>query len=136
MASKAVVDAFAAQIAAVWSNTPIIGPNSTATPPSDGSPFLIYEFPVAREDQISLGAPGARVFREEGAVRLVLLAPIGVGLDPYQGWMDALRASFRGVKFSGVNTWAPGPPIINEESSRGSYFEISTAIPFYIDVLG
>lgn len=140
MASKPVIDAFAARLAANWTATPIIAPNTTGKVPADGSSFLIMEFPFAREEQISLGAPGSRVFREHGAARIVLCIPVGVGINasnvPNQAAVDALRAVFRGQQFSGVNTLAPAPTIFNDNSDRGAYFEFSFAVSYYFDSLG
>ena len=140
MASAAVVSAIETLLAANWSYCPIIVPNDVAKVPDDGSAILLLEFPVASENQISLGTPGTRVFREEGAFLLTLCIPIGIGLDPASSpWstrLDALRAVFRGKQFSGVNTLAPSPPFTNDESDRGAYFELSVATPFYYDVTG
>jgi hypothetical protein len=140
MASKAVMDAVAAELASAWgaiaASIRIIPPNDVAAVPADGSAFLAYEFPLASEDQITIGAPGDNVFRETGAFRIVLCAPIGSGVDPWAGYVDALRAAFRARQFSGVNCWAPSPPAIDNQSDRGAYFEFSFAIPYYFDLAG
>lgn len=137
MASRAVMDAVEARVAAYWAaRTPIFGTNQQGSVPNDGSPFLQIEFPVADEEQITIGAPGANVFRETGAFRVVLSAPIGAGRDPYADWMDGLRAFVRGKQFGAVNTWAPSPVATNDQSDDGAYFLLSFATPFYADLLG
>jgi hypothetical protein len=141
MASKLVMDAVEARLAANWTNTPIDLPNLTGAVPAAGTPFLALEYPVANEEQISVGSPGANVFRESGAFRITLSIPIGAGrVDPvtgqdYVGWLDALRAIFRGQTFAGVKTWAPSPVTINDKSDDGAFFVLSFAVPYYADGL-
>lgn len=142
MASMLVMNAVEARLAANWPNSPpIVLPNKASSVPDDGSAFLTLEYPIANEEQISVGSPGANVFRETGAFRLTLSIPIGVGrVDPATsqdmvGWMDALREVFRGQTFSGVKTWAPSPIATNDKSDDGAYFELSFATPYYFDNL-
>ena len=140
MASAAVITAVEARLAANWTHTPIYLPNDVAGVPIDGSAFMVLEFPFASEEQISLGTPGSRAFREEGSFLVTLCIQIGTGLNPtatpWATWIDALRSVFRGVQFSGVNTWAPSPPFVNDQSDRGAYLEMSFAVPYYFDITG
>jgi hypothetical protein len=142
MASYAVVDAFASMIEAAWPHTPIKGLNDSAKVPSDNSAFLTVTFPVAKEEQASVGAPGANIYREEGAAHVCLAIPIGTGINPPESpWaqrIDALRGALRGRSFAdgaGV-TWEASPPFVNEQSDRGAYFEMSFAVPYRYDVAG
>ena len=139
MASLAVVTAVQTRLAANWTATPIVGPNQETLVPDDGSAFLVLEFPpVGDENQITIGAQGTRVFREEGAILLTLCIPLGVGLNPTATpWLtqfDALRATFRGQSFSGVNTLGASPAHESGESDHGAYYELSSAISFYYDI--
>lgn len=139
MASLAVVTAVQTLLAANWTATPVVGPNQETLVPNDGSAFLVLEFPpVGDETQITIGAQGTRIFREEGAILLTLCIPLGVGLNPtatpYLAEFDALRAAFRGQQFSGVNTLGASPAHENGESDKGAYYEVSTAIPYYFDL--
>lgn len=139
MASSFVVSTIAAAVAANWSYTPVVLPNDEGLAPDDGSAFLVLEFPpVGDENQITIGAVGTRVFREEGAFVLTLCAPIGMGVNPTASpWLDrldALRAALRGQNFSNVNTLAATPPHENGESDRGAYYELAVAIPYYFDL--
>ena len=154
MASLAVVTAVQTLLAANWTATPIVGPNQETLVPDDGSAFLVLEFPpVGDETQITIGAQGTRIFREEGAILLTLCIPLGVGLTetvgPYSGFsgdfsqdlgqpimqlFDDLRATFRGQSFSGVNTLGASPAHESGESDHGAYYELSSAISFYYDI--
>lgn len=136
MPSKAVIDAVEARLAANWTSTPYFGGNVTGDPPIDGSPYLIVQFPVANGQQITVGAPGNNVYREEGVIRFVLHVQRGQGLSQGLGWADALAAIFRGQKFSGVNCWAPSPPVLDDANDRGNFEVLSFVIPYYRDDFG
>ena len=140
MASVAAASAIEALLAANWSHTPIFYPNTSTLVPDDGSAFLVIEYPVAAETQISLGAIGTRVFRETGSFVITLCGTIGVGSNPgatpYATWIDTLRAVFRGQQFSGVNTLGPSPTHFEQSSDRGAYCEFSFATEFYFDLQG
>ena len=131
MASKPVTDAVAARIAANWSRLPVVDANGLSDAPQGG--YLVIEFPIAQENQNSLGAPGNRLFRENGALRLVMSIPIGAGSSPYDEWFEELRTLFRAVQFDGVNTWAPSPAAVDDRNDQGSFYKLSCAIPYYFD---
>lgn len=137
MASGAVTDIVTAWLTANWTATPILVANVDGSVPADGSAFAIIEFPIAAEEQISIGAVGTRVWRESGTFRFVLCAPIGSGLnDPANPWLnriDALRAVVRGAKYQNVQTWGPGAPEPKDQSDRGAYYELSFSTEFYFD---
>src|SRR5882724_3522168 len=116
MASKAVVDAVTARLKANWTLSAIVDDDTSGQGTGDGSPYVTLEFPVAVENQITIGAPGANVFRESGAFRIKLVTPTGIGLSQPTDWIDQLRAIFRGKQFSGVTTYAPSPGVIDNSN--------------------
>ena len=139
MASAVVVTAIQTALAANWTATPIVQPNNESLVPDDGSAFLVLEFPpVGDETQITIGAQGTRIFREEGAILLTLCIPLGIGVNavttPWLTQFDALRAAMRGQQFGYVNTLGASPAHENGESDRGAYYELSSAIPYYADI--
>ena len=141
MASLAVMNIVNALVATAWgSNTPIVAADTTGIVPSDNSAFLMVTFPVATEIQKSVGAPGANFYREEGAFRCVLYAPVGRGLNPsatpYASWIDALRAALRGQIVSGLVIFEASPPTVNNDSDKGAYWEMSFATTYHFDVQG
>lgn len=140
MASASVMTALDAAIAAAWSHTPIMGPNEAGALPDDGTALLIVTYPVADETMLTVGAPGANVWREEGAVRVVLSVPVGMGLAldgvSWPERIDALRAALRGKVFGGVVTYEAPPPATNDQSDRGAYFDLSFAVPYQFDLIG
>lgn len=135
MASKSVVDAVKARLAANWTRAPVYGPNEPSQMPNDAGAFVSLMFPVSDEKQIALGQPGSRLYREEGGFRVILSAPIGSGMSPWLEWIDEIRAVFRGVVFDGVTTWEATPPAINSESDDGAYMLLSVAVPYQFDFI-
>jgi hypothetical protein len=133
VASLAVMTAVETRLAANWSRATIITPNTTAEAPGDGSPYLTVTYPVANEEQMSVGAPGSNLYREEGAFRLVLSVPIRTGLAQWHPWINELRALFRGVVFDGVVTWEAPPPA-TRNSDDDTRCEISFAVPYRYDI--
>lgn len=136
MASAAVMAAVEAHVGAAWTLTIIKTPNGGGRVPKDGGPFLEIEYPVANSQQITVGAPGQNIYREQGAFRLVLSIPVGKGFQDFATQFDVLLAACRGKSFDGVSTWAPSPPVTNDNSDRGAYFEISSSCPYYFDAVG
>lgn len=136
MAQKAVVDAVEARLAANWSATPYFGLNGGGEPPADGTPFLEVQYPVANTEQISIGSPGANVWREIGAIRFVLSIRRGQGVAQGLGYADTLAALFRGKQFNAVNTWGPSSPVLDDSNDRGNYWTLSFVVTYYFDYLG
>jgi hypothetical protein len=134
MASKTVVDAVEAFLAANWTTTPIIGVNLQGEPPADGSPWLTVQYPTATETHIGMAAVGNRSFREEGTIRLVLSIRRGDGQSQGLAWMDTLRNLFRAAQFGGVTARTPSPPVNNDTNADGSFWVLSCSIPYYLDI--
>jgi hypothetical protein len=134
MAGKVVVDAAVARLKANWTLCAIVEDDTTGQGTGDGSPYVTLEFPVSTEEQITVGAPGANVFRERGVIRIKLVSPTGQGLSQPTDWIDQLRALFRGKQFSGVTTFAPSPGVIDNTNYIGGKFVLSSAVPYYFDL--
>ncbi|CAH1670757.1 MULTISPECIES: phage tail terminator-like protein [unclassified Chelatococcus] len=136
MPSQLVVNAVEARLAALWSRCPVFGINQEATAPDDASPYLAVQYPVANRDQITIGAPGNNVFREEGAFRFVLHTERGAGPAKALAWADELALIFQAKQFGGVTTWAPSPPTLDERNYDGNYCVVSFAVPYFADTRG
>lgn len=135
MPSQAVFAAVMARLESNWDETPITDPNGGGRVPARNTPYLTVEFPIANEEQLTVGSPGHNVFREEGAFRIVLSVPIGHKLTPFNAWIDELRTVFRAQSFAGVETWGAAPAITNTRSANGAYFELSFSVPYRFDFL-
>lgn len=125
--------AVAARLAANWAVSAIVDDDTTGQGPADGSAYVTLEYPVATEQQITIGSPGNNVFRETGAFRIKLVSPTGQGLLQATAWIDQLRAIFRGKLFSGVTSFAPSPGIVDSSNYVGGKFVISSSVPYYFD---
>jgi hypothetical protein len=136
MPAAAVDLAVNARLAAGWSTTTINLYNIDGDTPPDGSPFVQVDYPVVNEEQITIGAPGNNVFREDGAIRVRLAYPRGSGIREAYQWVDTLRGLLRAAQFSGVNTWAAGGPALDDSADNGNYVILSFIVPYYYDLTG
>lgn len=138
MASAAVVSAVEARIATYWTATSYFSPNTVADTPTDGTAFLTIQFPLANAEQISVGAPGAQLFREEGGIRFVLSIPRSQtgGVAYWMGQMETLLANFRAKKFGGMQTFAPTSPVLDDSNDDGTYYKLSAVVPYNLNALG
>lgn len=134
MASLAVMDAFNARVVANWAYTPIVDVNGSSDVPADNSAFLEVLFPVTTETQLSFGNTGNNAHEEEGAARICLYVPAGVGLNPaaspWQSRIETLMAAFRGARFASIDCLGFVGPIVAESSDKAAYFEISFAVSY------
>lgn len=141
MARREVVAAVTSRLQDNWSENaiPIILPNdANSQPPADGSPFLSVQFPVGTATIVSMAAPGSRTIREEGAIRLVLSARRGDGLDAALGLLEEAAALFRLQDVPTANgglvrCLEASPPIDNDSSDNGAYWVMSTSVRYYFD---
>lgn len=142
MVAKAVVDAVEARLGgSYWTSidgtaVPVFGINTVGQTPIDGSPYLEVQYPIADENQITVGAPGSNVFREDGSIRFVLNVQRGLGIEQGLAWIEEIRALFRGKQFSGVNVWGVSSPVIDKTNDAGNYWMLAIVALFYTDILG
>ncbi len=136
MALSVVCAAVEARLAAHWTRCPVRGLNARdAEPPADNSPFIEVQYPVSTSEQISTGAPGANVWRDEGAFRILLTVESGAGVKQALAWIDELAALFRGKVFDGVRTFAPSQPVLDDRNRAGGWFTLSFAVAYEHDFL-
>lgn len=128
MASKAVEDAVDAYLAANWAGLPVLKENEQGEIPSDGSPFIILQFPVRNVERISIGQ---RTYREEGGIRIIINVQRGAGTAAIRQHGDALADLFRDQTFNGVHCGVPTEPFTDDASDRGVYFSGSVVVPFW-----
>lgn len=134
MASTQVSDAVDAYLTANFSTLPVRKMNENLEPPRDKSAFVQVQYPLALEDQKSIGAPGTNWFREEGAIRLVIAVPVGSGLTTARAVGDELRSLFRNKLISGVRTFEAQPVTFDDESDKGGYVLASVTISYEFDL--
>jgi hypothetical protein len=126
MPSRAVADAVEARLAASWTATTFIPYDTQQQPPADADAFLVVQYPVANGSQPVL----ERHFFEDGVLRFVLNVKSGIGLQQGLDWSDTLADLFRRRKFSGVETFAPDPPIIDDNTDDGNWISYAILVPY------
>lgn len=142
MPQKAVVDAVEHRLDTLWGSPemilaraavnlpgcPVFGINLQGDVPEDGSVFAEVQYPVANVRQMDLAA---RRYREEGAIRLIVNAQRGAGVQVGLELADRLAAIFRSRKFDGVQTWSPSGTAIDDRNDNGLYFPVSFSVPYH-----
>lgn len=132
MAQPAVVTAFKTRVESNWTHCPVIDDDNTSAE-KPATPYLAIQFPLASEEQITIGAPGNNMFRESGAARFVLVLTTGSGSDFAAAWLEELRSLLRGKQFDGVTTWAPSSPAYDDRNRIDVYYRLSFAVPYFFD---
>lgn len=130
MASKAVEDAVDAYLGAHWAHVdvcPIFVENQQGEIPADGSAFLKLQYPAANVDRLSVTD---RLYREQGAVRVLIHVPRGAGTALIRQYGSEVAALFRDQAFSGVRCLVPTEPFTDDESDQGLYFVGSVVVPY------
>jgi hypothetical protein len=139
VARKFVIDAVEARLAAGWQHAdvcPIYGINLEGEAPAGATQFLQVSYPLSTNAQISIGAPGNNLFREEGGFRLALNAERGEGIATALVWIEELADLFRGKVFDGVRTYAPTSPALDDRNDEGNYYVLSISVPYEADYFG
>ncbi len=134
MASLTVSNAVSTYLAANFSTCPVFALNEQMEPPIDGRAFVQVQYPIALEEQQSIGDPGNNVFREEGAIRFVVNAPVAAGIAEAATLADELRTLFRNKRFDGVHTFEAPPITLDDNSDRAGYFQGSFAVAYEFDI--
>lgn len=127
MASRHVEDAVQAYLTANWTTAPILVENAEGETPTDGSPFIRLQFPVANVDRWAIDR---RHYREAGGFRLIMAMARGTGTQLAREWGEQLATLFRDRKFDGVETKVPSEPFTDEQSDQGNYFLASMIVPY------
>lgn len=99
----------------------------------DGQTFVAVQFPVATEEQASIGAPGSNVFREEGVIRFTIAVRAGSGTEGLGNIATALRNLFRNARFGGVRSYVPTTPVLDDRSDAAGSFKGSFVVPYDFD---
>jgi hypothetical protein len=114
------------------SSLKVVWPNDTETSPSGF--WLVVQFPFSTEEHVGMAGVGNRGFREEGAIRFMLMVPRNdVEMDYALELCDTIRDLVRAKDFGGVTTFAPSPPVIDDDNDNGTQFVLSMAVPYYYD---
>lgn len=138
MAKLALCNAIEAALAAGFTQCRIFGIDDEYEPPSDGSAFIIVQYPVSSAEPLTIGDPGNNRHRETGTFRIVIHTPRKKGKGLALGWADTISALFISKTFADgtINTWTPGSPVLNDDNDLGKYFVTSFSVPYWHDFYG
>jgi len=134
MASGAVHTLVMARLASV-TGAQLYGPNELSQPPANGGAYVLVMYPVASEEQATVGAPGSNRFREEGSIRFVVHVPRDTGANNAFSLCDQIRTLFRNYKASGLRCFESTPAITNEDLDDEAYFIVSSSVAYQYDIL-
>lgn len=127
MPAPAVDTAFKARIAANFTTIPTIGINGVSEPPSDGSSFIVLQYPVVNGEKPGIG----RRFFEEGALRIVINVVRAYAETDGAAWAATLASLFRDQKLGGgLQTFTPNGPITNDAIDDGDFVELAVIVPY------
>ena len=138
MARLAVVTAVNAWLAANWTATPIVKMNdSESKPPALGAQYIQATYPLANEEQVSIGAPGNNRWRETGAFQIKVYGKRGSGLSDTLTKADALAALFRGQRIAAdMQCNEASTAVLQDDNDQGNYFVAGVIVNYNHDLLG
>jgi hypothetical protein len=128
MPSAVVESAFRTRLAGGWTYSRIIDANEGQDTPSDGSAFVLIQYPVVTSSRWAL----TKRRTEDGTARIVINIPVDAGLPNWLAKADQLAALFRGdnAKDGHVQYFEPSPPIINDDNEDGNYYSLAVIVPY------
>lgn len=125
--------AIRARLIALWPMTPIAIENEPFALPDPPRPFLHLSVRGGTAVQASIGAPGSRLLRREGGIRLTVLAPAMGGTQAARRHADVAASLFEAQFFSGVQCRAATIGDAGPFGRDGLWWQLSISIPFYFD---
>lgn len=126
MPAPAVDAAFKARIAANFTTIPTVGV-TVSEPPSNGSSFIVLQYPVVNGEKPVLG----RTFFEEGALRIVINVVRAYAETDGASWAATLASLFRDRNLgNGLETFTPNGPITNDAIDDGDFVELAVIVPY------
>lgn len=138
MSSSHVAEKVRARLAANWSTTPIVDDVwllNDASPPRGAFYWVAPDFWIGgTEEQITIGAPGNNVFREDGTFQIHVFGLAGNGDTKLREYAETIRAIFRGVNFDGVRCYGADPPTVGYGHEDGRWLRATISVDYEYDI--
>ena len=104
----------------------LVPPNMVA-PPSVGNGFVVVQYPVVNGSKPVI----ERHYFEEGGALIVINLRRSIDIEQALELSDEIASLFRDRNLgSGLETFAPSPPSINDTSDDGNWFTLSVIVPY------
>lgn len=138
MARLQVVTAVDAYLAANWTQTPIVKMNDAASaPPAKGAPYILVTYPFASETQMSIGVPGANIWREHGAFQVRIYGERSKGLSGTVTLADAIANLLRGKRITAeMECREVDSAALHDDNDNGNYFVVGVIVNYFHDLIG
>ncbi len=138
MSSAHVASKVRARLAARWTTTTIV-PDiwllNDSAPPTGVFYWVACDFGVGGfEDQITIGAPGNNVFREDGTFQIHVFGLAGNGETNLREYADTIRGIFRAADFDGIRCYGADPPAIGFGHEDGRWLRATIAVDYEYDI--
>lgn len=105
-----------------------------ADPPDGATHWIAPDFPGAVEEQITVGAPGANIFRESGTFQVHVFGLAGLGDTQLTTYAEAIRTLFRAQTVDSIRYYGADPPLIGEGSENGRWLRATVAVEYEYDL--
>ena len=104
----------------------LVPPNMVA-PPSVGNGFVVVQYPVVNGSKPVL----ERHYLEEGGILIVINLRRSIDIEQALELSDEIASLFRDRHLgSGLETFAPSTPSINDTSDDGNWFSLNVIVPY------
>lgn len=122
------------RLEANWNTTPIGWVNEGFDWPNPPVPFIFADVMSLAASQITIGAPGNNLFREQGALNITVFVPLNSGQDLARQYATTLATFFRAKDFNGVVCRSPRISHGRVDDVNGNWFRIDVFCPFHYDL--
>lgn len=121
--------AIEARLSANWTTTDINYDNVDYKPTPE-TPWIKLEIATGEQIPVSLGGPGATLYRNGGVISITVYVPLNSGARTAKSYCDTLAAIFRGQQFSSITCRGASITRIGEDNG---WFLYNASIPYFRD---
>lgn len=127
------------RLTTLWPNAgvPLRWENEGDQVPATPAGFVYVEVLAEASTLVSYGGGrGRNNYRDDGAILLHVLVPIGSGVQAALDYAEDGAAIFRGLAFDGIRYGAASIVNLGEQADQGNYWQVLARIEFHFDRVG